>query len=151
MVYRSKSLNIPSTFSGRFTIPLDDLDTSIEKVINYIKSKGTKDFVYNYELEILNEKKFAGYEDWRLPSGEEAKSFFRLRGKPQNKAGGLKGMQKPCCCVVLSRTLCAAMHARLVSNGEGKWRAHTGCIELEAGHDAYQCSIFLHMHAHQTH
>ena len=33
-----------------------DLDTSIEKVINYIKSKGTKDFIYNYEIEILNKK-----------------------------------------------------------------------------------------------
>ena len=35
------------------TVKLDD---SIQKVINYIKSKGTKKFTYNYKLEINNEK-----------------------------------------------------------------------------------------------
>jgi len=33
-----------------------DLDQSLEKVINYIKSKGTKKFQYTYDLEIDNEK-----------------------------------------------------------------------------------------------
>jgi len=32
-----------------------DLDTSIKKLINYIKEKGIKKFVYNYEIEINNE------------------------------------------------------------------------------------------------
>ena len=35
------------------TVKLDD---SIQKVINYIKSKGPKKFTYNYKLEINNEK-----------------------------------------------------------------------------------------------
>ena len=29
--------------------------------------------------EMLNEKQFAGYDDWRLPSGEEARAFSLLR------------------------------------------------------------------------
>ena len=37
--------------------------------------------------EILNEKKFAGYEDWRLPSGEEAKSFFSFTQSNTDKDG----------------------------------------------------------------
>ena len=37
--------------------------------------------------EILNEKKFAGYEDWRLPSGEEAKSAFSLTQSNTDKDG----------------------------------------------------------------
>jgi UDP-glucose 4-epimerase len=32
------------------------LDESLNKIINYIKEKGTKDFEYNYSLEINNEK-----------------------------------------------------------------------------------------------
>ena len=32
------------------------LDDSIQKVIDYIKSKGPKKFTYNYKLEINNEK-----------------------------------------------------------------------------------------------
>ncbi len=32
------------------------LDISIDKVINHIKKNGTKEFLYNYELEILNDK-----------------------------------------------------------------------------------------------
>ena len=32
------------------------LDKSIDKVIDHIKKNGTKKFVYNYELEIDNEK-----------------------------------------------------------------------------------------------
>ena len=32
-----------------------DVDSSLEKMVNYIKKKGTKRFVYNYELEIDNE------------------------------------------------------------------------------------------------
>ena len=37
--------------------------------------------------EILNEKKFAGYEDWRLPSGEEAKSVFSFTQSNTDKDG----------------------------------------------------------------
>ena len=37
--------------------------------------------------EILNEKKFAGYEDWRLPSGEEAKSAFSFTQSNTDKDG----------------------------------------------------------------
>jgi len=37
----------------RTTVSLDD---SIDKVINYIKENGTKDFSYNYTLEIVNDK-----------------------------------------------------------------------------------------------
>tara|TARA_B100002049_G_scaffold22057_1_gene14814 strand:- start:152 stop:757 length:606 start_codon:yes stop_codon:yes gene_type:complete len=37
--------------------------------------------------EILNEKKFAGYEDWRLPSGEEAKSSFSFTQSNTDKDG----------------------------------------------------------------
>ena len=32
------------------------LDESLSKMIDYIKIKGIKDFKYNYELEIINEK-----------------------------------------------------------------------------------------------
>ena len=32
------------------------LSESIDKVINYIKSKGVKEFKYNYMLEIVNDK-----------------------------------------------------------------------------------------------
>ena len=32
------------------------LDESLNKIINYIKEKGPKDFQYNYPLEINNEK-----------------------------------------------------------------------------------------------
>ena len=32
------------------------LDKSLDKIINYIKKNGVKDFEYNYPLEILNEK-----------------------------------------------------------------------------------------------
>ncbi len=32
------------------------LDIAIDKVINHIKKNGTKEFLYNYELEILNDK-----------------------------------------------------------------------------------------------
>ena len=37
--------------------------------------------------ELLNEKKFAGYDDWRLPSGEEAKSFFSFTQSNTDKDG----------------------------------------------------------------
>ena len=37
--------------------------------------------------EVLNEKKFAGYEDWRLPSGEEAKSAFSFTQSNTDKDG----------------------------------------------------------------
>ena len=37
--------------------------------------------------EILNEKKFAGYDDWRLPSGEEAKSVFSFTQSNTDKDG----------------------------------------------------------------
>ena len=37
--------------------------------------------------ESLNEKKFAGYEDWRLPSGEEAKSAFSFTQSNTDKDG----------------------------------------------------------------
>ena len=37
--------------------------------------------------EILNEKKFAGHEDWRLPSGEEAKSAFSFTQSNTDKDG----------------------------------------------------------------
>jgi len=37
--------------------------------------------------EILNEKKFAGYDDWRLPSGEEAKSAFSFTQSNTDKDG----------------------------------------------------------------
>ena len=37
--------------------------------------------------ETLNEKKFAGYEDWRLPSGEEAKSAFSFTQSNTDKDG----------------------------------------------------------------
>ncbi len=39
-----------------------DLDTSIKKLINYIKKKGIKKFIYNYEIEINNENT---PETWR--------------------------------------------------------------------------------------
>ena len=32
------------------------LDESLTKMINFIKEKGPKEFKYNYELEIINEK-----------------------------------------------------------------------------------------------
>ena len=37
--------------------------------------------------EMLNEKKFAGYDDWRLPSGEEAKSVFSFTQSNIDKDG----------------------------------------------------------------
>ena len=37
--------------------------------------------------ELLNEKKFAGYDDWRLPSGEEAKSVFSFTQSNADKDG----------------------------------------------------------------
>ncbi|MBC8284477.1 MAG: DUF1566 domain-containing protein [Nitrospinae bacterium] len=37
--------------------------------------------------EILNEKKFAGFDDWRLPSGEEAKSVFSFTQSNTDKDG----------------------------------------------------------------
>ena len=37
--------------------------------------------------EVLNEKKFAGYDDWRLPSGEEAKSVFSFTQSNTDKDG----------------------------------------------------------------
>ena len=37
--------------------------------------------------EILNEKKFAGYDDWRMPSGEEAKSAFSFTQSNTDKDG----------------------------------------------------------------
>ena len=37
--------------------------------------------------EMLNEKQFAGYDDWRLPSGEEAKSVFSFTQSNTNKDG----------------------------------------------------------------
>ena len=37
--------------------------------------------------EILNEKKFAGYDDWRLPIGEEAKSAFSFTQSNTDKDG----------------------------------------------------------------
>ena len=37
--------------------------------------------------EMLNEKKFAGYDDWRLPSGEEAKSAFSFTQSNSDKDG----------------------------------------------------------------
>ena len=37
--------------------------------------------------EILNEKQFAGYNDWRLPSGEEAKSVFSFTQSNTDKDG----------------------------------------------------------------
>jgi len=37
--------------------------------------------------EMLNEKKFAGYDDWRLPSGEEAKSVFSFTQSNTDKDG----------------------------------------------------------------
>ena len=37
--------------------------------------------------EDLNEKKFAGYDDWRLPSGEEAKSAFSFTQSNTDKDG----------------------------------------------------------------
>jgi hypothetical protein len=35
--------------------------------------------------ELLNDKKFAGFDDWRLPSGEEAKSLFSFTQSNQDK------------------------------------------------------------------
>ena len=37
--------------------------------------------------EMLNDKKFAGFDDWRLPSGEEAKSLFRLFSRTRIRLG----------------------------------------------------------------
>ena len=37
--------------------------------------------------EMLNEKQFAGYDDWRLPSGEEAKSVFSFTQSNADKDG----------------------------------------------------------------
>lgn len=37
--------------------------------------------------EMLNEKKFAGYDDWRLPSGEEARSIFSFTQSNTDKDG----------------------------------------------------------------
>ena len=37
--------------------------------------------------EVLNEKQFAGYDDWRLPSGEEAKSVFSFTQSNADKDG----------------------------------------------------------------
>ena len=37
--------------------------------------------------EMLNEKQFAGYDDWRLPSGEEAKSAFSFTQSNTDKDG----------------------------------------------------------------
>ena len=37
--------------------------------------------------EMLNEKQFAGYDDWRLPSGEEAKSVFSFTQSNTDKDG----------------------------------------------------------------
>ena len=37
--------------------------------------------------EMLNEKKYAGYDDWRLPSGEEAKSVFSFTQSNIDKDG----------------------------------------------------------------
>ena len=37
--------------------------------------------------EMLNEKQFAGYDDWRLPSGEEAKSAFSFTQSNADKDG----------------------------------------------------------------
>jgi len=36
--------------------------------------------------EMLNDKKFAGFDDWRLPSGEEAKSLFSFTQSNLDKA-----------------------------------------------------------------
>lgn len=36
--------------------------------------------------EMLNDKKFAGFDDWRLPSGEEAKSLFSFIQSNYDKA-----------------------------------------------------------------
>ena len=37
--------------------------------------------------EMLNEKQFAGFDDWRLPSGEEAKSVFSFTQSNTDKDG----------------------------------------------------------------
>tara|TARA_B110000438_G_scaffold204030_1_gene195744 strand:+ start:385 stop:996 length:612 start_codon:yes stop_codon:yes gene_type:complete len=37
--------------------------------------------------EMLNDKKFAGFDDWRLPSGEEAKSLFSFVQSNEDKVG----------------------------------------------------------------
>ena len=37
--------------------------------------------------EELNEKKFGGFDDWRLPSGEEAKSLFSFTQSNTDKDG----------------------------------------------------------------
>ena len=37
--------------------------------------------------EMLNEKQFAGYDDWRLPSGEEAKAVFSFTQSNTDKDG----------------------------------------------------------------
>lgn len=37
--------------------------------------------------EMLNDKKFAGFDDWRLPSGEEAKSLFSFIQSNSDKDG----------------------------------------------------------------
>ena len=33
-----------------------DVETSLKNMVDYIKSKGPKKFIYNYDIEIFNEK-----------------------------------------------------------------------------------------------
>ena len=72
----------------------DGTITDTQANLMWKKDDSFKEFGYGINwfeaqdyCEILNEKKFAGYEDWRLPSGEEAKSFFSFTQSNTDKDG----------------------------------------------------------------
>jgi hypothetical protein len=49
--------------------------------------KGAHKFV-----EMLNEQKFAGYEDWRVPTNQESRNLYDHESKQRN---GLQFLQRP--------------------------------------------------------
>ena len=72
----------------------DGTITDTQANLMWKKDDSFKEFGYGINwfeaqdyCEILNEKKFAGYDDWRLPSGEEAKSVFSFTQSNTDKDG----------------------------------------------------------------